>query len=304
MSPRHQLHPRSLPLLASVAVVAGLGWMALARVPLPGFLSSGADPPNSPLGARHLALVINGADPLSEAMGAEYSQARGLKPQQVIRVRFPAGRSTLSAEEFQSLYQRVKRQAPRQTQAYVLAWAAPWRVECVSITSAFAFGRIRSSCDNTCRATPLSPYYARGDVRRPWSALGVRPTMLLAATSPEAGRALIARGLAADGTAPPGTAYLLSTSDRDRNRRAEVYPAVLVRSAPGFQVRLIRGDWLRGARDVMLYVTGLTAVPDLGSNRFLPGAVGDHLTSFGGILTGPSGKSSEGGNGQRSALRG
>jgi uncharacterized protein (TIGR03790 family) len=53
----------------------------------------------------------------------------------------------------------------------------------------------------------------------------------------------------------------------------------------------------------MLYVTGLTVVPELTSNRFRPGAVGDHLTSFGGMLTGPSGRSADGGNGQMSALR-
>jgi uncharacterized protein (TIGR03790 family) len=176
-------------------------------------------------------------------------------------------------------------------------------VECVSITSAFAFGRVRSSCGDTCRLTPLNPYYARGDVRRPWSALGMRPTMLLAATTPEAGRALIERGLAADGTAPPGTAYLMSTSDPNRNRRAAGYGALLRNLAPGFQVRVLQGDGIRGVRDVMLYVTGLTTVPDLATNRFRPGAVGDHLTSFGGVLTGPSGRSSDGGNGQMSALR-
>jgi uncharacterized protein (TIGR03790 family) len=209
----------------------------------------------------------------------------------------------LSAAEFQSLYLQVKRQTPPQTQAYVLAWAAPWRVECVSITSAFAFGQLRSPCGDTCRMTPLNPYYARGDVRRPWSALGLRPTMLLAATTPEAGRSLIERGLAADGTAPPGTAYLLSTSDRARNRRAERFAALLRGSAPGFRVRLLQGDGIRGVRDVMLYMTGLTVVPDLASNHFRPGAVGDHLTSYGGMLTGPSGRSSDGGNGQMSALR-
>jgi uncharacterized protein (TIGR03790 family) len=176
-------------------------------------------------------------------------------------------------------------------------------VECVSITSAFAFGRVRSGCGDTCRATPLSPYYARGDVRRPWSALGVRPTMLLAATTPEAGRSLIERGLAADGTAPPGTAYLLSTSDPARNRRAERYDDLLRAAAPGFRVRVFQGDGLKGLRDVMLYVTGLTTVPDLNTNRFRPGAVGDHLTSFGGMLTGPSGLADDGGNGQMSALR-
>jgi uncharacterized protein (TIGR03790 family) len=293
---------RPQPLLPSVvaAVLFLLGISRLLPAPPP---AAGAEVARGPLDARHLALVINAADPVSESIGARYIQARGLRPRQVIRVRLPPGRLALSGEEFAALYQEVKRQTPPEAQAYALAWAAPWRVECVSITSAFAFGKVRSGCGDTCRGTPLSPYYARGDVRRPWTALGVRPTMLLAATTSEAGRALIARGLAADGTAPAGTAYLLSTSDPIRNRRAERYAALLQNSAPGFLVRVLRGDGLRGVRDVMLYVTGLTTVPDLASNRFRPGAVGDHLTSFGGMLTGPSGHSFDGGNGQMSALK-
>lgn len=294
---------RPQPLLPSVVVATllllpGIGGL-LQSVLLPAEVEGAS----GPIEARHLALVINASDPVSEAIGARYIQARGLGPRQVIRVRFPAGRQVLTGPEFQTLYQQVKSQTPPAAQAYALAWAAPWRVECVSITSAFAFGKVRSGCENTCRTTPLSPYYARGDVRRPWSALGVRPTMLLAATTPEAGRALIARGLAADGTAPAGTAYLLSTSDPIRNIRAERYGVLLRNIAPGFLVRVLRGDGLRGVRDVMLYVTGLTTVPDLTSNLFRPGAVGDHLTSFGGMLTGPSGHSSDGGNGQMSALK-
>ncbi|MEB3317357.1 MAG: TIGR03790 family protein [Cyanobacteriota bacterium] len=294
---------RSLPLLPSVVAVIALLLLAVGRLVFSVLPSAESEATSGPLGARHLALVINAADPVSEAIGARYIQARSLGPQQVIRVRFPPGRQALSAAEFQSLYLQVRRQTPPQVQAYALAWAAPWRVDCVSITSAFAFGQVRSGCGDTCRTTPLSPYYARGDVRRPWSALGLRPTMLLAATTPEAGRSLIERGVAADGTAPSGTAYLMSTSDPIRNRRAERYGDLLRRNAPGFQVRVLRGDGLRGVRDVMLYITGRTAVPELASNRFRPGAVGDHLTSFGGMLTGPSGRSADGGNGQMSALR-
>jgi uncharacterized protein (TIGR03790 family) len=294
---------RSLPLLPSVVTVIALLLLAAGRLVFCVLPSAEPESASSPLGARHLALVINAADPVSEAIGARYIQARGLRPPQVIRVRFPPGRQALTAAEFQSLYLQVRRQTPPQAQAYALAWAAPWRVDCVSITSAFAFGQVRSGCGDTCRTTPLSPYYARGDVRRPWSALGLRPTMLLAATTPEAGRSLIERGVAADGTAPSGTAYLLNTSDPIRNRRAERYDDLLRSNAPGFQVRVLRGDGIRGVRDVMLYVTGLTVVPELASNRFRPGAVGDHLTSFGGMLTGPSGRSADGGNGQMSALR-
>jgi uncharacterized protein (TIGR03790 family) len=294
---------RPQPLLPSVVLATVLLFLGVGRLLNAVLPSAESEDASGSLDARHLALVINAADPVSEAIGTRYIQARGLRPRQVIRVRLPPGRQALSGEEFQTLYQQVKRRTPPETQAYALAWAAPWRVECVSITSAFAFGKVRSGCGDTCRTTPLSPYYARGDVRRPWSALGVRPTMLLAATTPEAGRALIDRGLAADGTAPAGTAYLLSTSDPIRNRRAERYGALLRSSPPGFLVRVLQGDGIRGRRDVMLYVTGLTTVPDLTSNRFRPGAAGDHLTSFGGMLTGPSGHSTDGGNGQMSALK-
>ncbi|MEY4352049.1 MAG: hypothetical protein RLZZ609_290 [Cyanobacteriota bacterium] len=288
-----------------LALVAGalLGLIGFSQWARMGRHAESPEEATTPLAARHLALVINADDPLSEAIGAAYSQARDLQPHQVIRVRFQPGRSTLSPTEFLSIYRQVKRQTPANAQAYALAWAAPWRVGCMSITSAFAFGKVRSICPDTCRATPINPYYANGQVRRPWTTLGIRPTMLLAATSPMAAKALIQHGVASDGTAPSGTAYLLSTSDEARNRRAETYAALLRASAPGFAVRVLQGDVLTGARDVMLYVTGLITVPELTSNQFRPGAVGDHFTSFGGVLTGPSGLSSDGGNGQMSALR-
>lgn len=288
-----------LLLLPGAAIAAALWLMKPGPALFPGWQEEN----ETPISANHLALVINAADPLSEAIGATYIAARQLEPRQVIRVRFPPGRPALTAAEFLPIYREVKRQTPPDLQVYALAWPAPWRVDCISITSAFAFGKVRSICLDTCRATPQSPYYANGRVHRPWSSLGLRPSMLLAATTPEAARALIQRGVAAEGSDPPGTAYLLSTSDPARNRRAATYAAVLRMAAPGFRVRLLQGDALHGATDVMLYITGMVTVPDLESNRFRPGAVGDHLTSFAGVLTGPSGRSSDGGNGQMSALR-
>jgi uncharacterized protein (TIGR03790 family) len=39
---------------------------------------------------------------------------------------------------------------------------------------------------------------------------------------------------------------------------------------------------------VLFYFTGLAHVERIGTNRFLPGAVADHLTSYGGVLVGSS----------------
>ena len=310
--PADRVNPRLRPLLLLTLVLLPLAPGALSRLlggDGPGLpVTAARETPlpaseQTPLESRHLAVVINSADPVSEAIGRHYARVRHLGPQQLIRVRFPAGQAALSAGAFHRLHRQVAQRTPPGIQAYALAWAAPWRVGCVSITSAFAFGRLRSGCLHSCRATPLNPWYARGEVRRPWRQLGLRPTMLLAATSASAGRSLIDRGRAADGSGPPGTVYLLSSSDPLRNVRAPFYAALEGMLGRRLQVRVLQGDALRGATDVIAYFTGLTAVHELASLHFRPGAVADHLTSNGGMLTGPSGSSSDGGNGQMSALR-
>jgi uncharacterized protein (TIGR03790 family) len=209
----------------------------------------------------------------------------------------------LPVAEFRRIRRQVERQTPDRVQVYALAWATPWRVGCQSITSAFSFGYRPDVCFGRCGTARISPYYARGDVRRPWDQLRLRPSMLLAATSVAAGRALIDRGVAADGTHPPGTAYLLSTSDAIRNARASLFPQVASGLGRHLRVRLLLANGLNGASDVIAYFTGSTSVPDITRNHYRPGAVADHLTSYGGMLTGPSGTSADGGLGQMSALR-
>ncbi|MFM7360222.1 MAG: TIGR03790 family protein [Cyanobium sp.] len=249
-------------------------------------------PRGGPLDRRHLAVVINADDPLSEATGRLYARERRIPAAQVLRVRLPVGEAELAPGRFRRLEAELRRRTPAHVQAYALAWREPWRVGCQSITAAVTLGLDGSGCARTCRATRLSRYHARGEVRRPWDELRLRPSMLLAASDFGQARRLIGRGLAADGTAPPGTAYLLSTSDGARNVRAAGFGVVAAAAGPGFRVRILRGDALRGARDVMAYFTGLAVVPDIASNTYRPGAVADHLTSFGGQLSGESGQMS------------
>jgi uncharacterized protein (TIGR03790 family) len=109
--------------------------------------------------------------------------------------------------------------------------------------------------------------------------------MLLAASNTDQGKALILRGLTSDGTAPKGTGYLLSTSDPVRNSRASVFEESIRSIGNKFKLKIIHSDSLTNAHDVMAYFTGLTWVKKIDTNHFLPGAVADHLTSFGGKLT-------------------
>jgi uncharacterized protein (TIGR03790 family) len=244
-----------------------------------------ADPPFSRLGPRHLALVINSADPLSERIGLHYIRVRSIPADQVIRVSFPPGNANLSPARFLAIRRYVLARTPAHVQVYALVWAAPYRVGCQSITSAFSFGLDPAWCAQGCRATKLNPLHARGDVRRPWNELRFRPSMMLAATTYEHGVQLIDRGVASDGQAPGGTAYFLSTSDPARNVRAAGYGHIRQAFGSHFRIRILKQDRLQPVKDVMFYFTGLANVAGLDRLRFRPGAVADHLTSLGGQLT-------------------
>jgi len=186
-----------------------------------------------------------------------------------------------SAEDFAA---RVEAALPSGVQALALAWTRPYRVACMSVTTAFAFGFDPAFCAEGCRRTRPSPYFDSPSAV-PFHDLHVRPAMLLAGSSVAHAKATIDRGVAADGTFPPGTAYLLSTSDRARNARASRYGQVTALSLP-IRVRRVDADELRDVRDVLFYFTGLKSVAGLETLRFRPGAIADHLTSTGGVLDG------------------
>lgn len=239
----------------------------------------------TPLSARHLAVIVNTQDPLSTRIADYYRKKRGIDPENIIEVRFTPGGQTLQPKEFNEVIEAVRERTPDPVQAYVLTWTAPYRVGCMSITTAFAAGYDKAFCASGCEATRPSPYFD-SDSRRPHDTHGWRPTMMLAGERFSDVKALIDRGVSADGTYPPGTGYLVSTTDRARNVRARFYPGIHLMQSDRFRFELVRSDTLRHRTDVMFYFTGLASVEGLDTNKYLPGAIADHLTSAGGILTG------------------
>jgi len=241
----------------------------------------------------NLAVIINTADPLSVAAGEYYAKQRRIAPAQLIRIRLPVGSSELAVEEFNRLRAEVEAVTPPDVQAYLLTWAAPYRVGCMSITTAFAFGYDPSFCADGCRPTRLSPYFNSAS-RFPASEFHMRPTMMLAGRSFPQIKALVDRGIQSDGTYPQGTAYLLSTSDKARNTRSALFNQVSSIAAGLINIEVRKEDSLVGRADVLFYFTGAASVSGLETLHFIPGAIADHLTSFGGQLTD---------SGQMSALR-
>ncbi len=240
--------------------------------------------PRMGLRAVDIAVVVNDADPASVELGNYYAQQRGLSAQQIVHVRFTPGMPSMSAAEFEQVQAELKGKVPAQVQAYALAWTAPYRVECMSITSAFAFGFDAAYCAHGCQPTKASPYFDSSS-HAPHTDLRLRPAMLLAARDLKAAKALVDRGVRSDLRWPAGRGYLLSTSDLKRNVRALAYPLTLRRLVAAYPLQVLQSDELVDRSDVMFYFTGLLRVGGIDRNRYVDGAVADHLTSLGGMLT-------------------
>ena len=249
-------------------------------------------PPVRALDATQLAVVINSNDPLSVQIGEYYAAQRHISFQNIIRIALPPDKTQLTRKEFEEIKLIVDAKAMRTVQAFALAWATPYRVECMSITSAFTFGYDPTFCVPGCKPTRPSPYF-NSRSQRPYSHFGIRPTMAIAATSFERAKELIDRGIKADGTFPEGTAYLLSTSDNARNVRSSFYPVTMRVFASGnTKAFLLKQNQLKYVHDVLFYITGMANVAGLETLKFVPGAIADHLTSSGGHLTESTGQMS------------
>ncbi len=268
---------------ASAGGAAGASWVSVPRLA-------------GRLRAADLGLVINTADAASVAVGAHYIAARGLTPAQVLRVSLPIGPS-LARDEFERLRQAIEAHFGPATQALALAWAAPYAVECNSITGALALGFDEALCNNTCGVSRRSGYFNSASTR-PLQEPGWRPSMLLAAPTVEAAKALIDRGVRADGSRVAGvsasttaTALLLDGPDAARGVRALLYPPSGL--PPSFKLDLRRAPLsaLPGAPRLLLALAGAEHPPLQPLPQWLPGGLGDHLTSWGGALQGAHGQS-------------
>jgi uncharacterized protein (TIGR03790 family) len=281
--------PRPLIVRLLCGAVAALLLQAATHAAPPGPVVTHFPQPG--LSADQLGIIVNDDDPDSVAIATYYREKRGIPAANLIHVRFKPGRSTLAREEFVNLKRQVDRTTPKNVQAYALTWAQPYRVDCMSITSAFAFGFDPARCASGCKPTQPSLYF-NSSVARPFDVYKIRPTMSLAAASVAEAKQLIDRGVASDGSNPAGTAYLVSTGDKARNVRAAGYAALRTQMQRILPIEIVEANALENKSDVMFYFTGLTHVPSLDSNRFLPGAIADHLTSAGGELFGGSQMSS------------
>jgi uncharacterized protein (TIGR03790 family) len=241
------------------------------------------------LTAADIGLIVNGADPDSVALGRHYAQLRGLAPDQVLEVTLPV-RAELEPAELEALRERIDAHFGHRAQALALAWTRPYAVRCNSLTGALSLGFDGALCERTCGRSRPNPVLNSASTR-PLRDHGVRLSMLLAAPDLPQALALVDRGVAADGTlglrgAPPAAVLLATSGDRARNVRAALYPPPGRVGAAGLDVQVLPLEALAGRQGVVMVSGGAARVPQAASLGFVPGALADHLTSFGGRLDG------------------
>ncbi|ROS04633.1 uncharacterized protein (TIGR03790 family) [Sinobacterium caligoides] len=239
--------------------------------------------PKQGISKEQLGIVINGADPMSRLIGRYYQQARNIPDSNVVYIHIPNS-NKLSPFRFKRAKQRIEEQLPDNIQALALAWNSPYRVGCMSATAAFSLGYDTAYCAEGCKPTKSSPYF-NSTTATPLQQFHLRPSMMLAGSDFASAKAMIDRGISSDNNQNNGEAWLMQTSDPNRTVRQQRFTLAEQRLGYRLPVHIEQADSLRNKDNVMFYFTGLTRVADIDTNHYLPGAVGDHLTSFGGMLT-------------------
>ena len=233
-------------------------------------------------------MIVNTDDPLSALIAETYLLARQIPAKN--RIELALGTApNLDRVSFAAHQAVIDAAFGDRIQAIALTSMTPQTVDCMAVSAAVALGFDERWCQPgpPCNTTDLADTYD-SDTTAPFTDLGIRPTMILAAATLQDAQDLIARGVAADGTLPTGRGFAVRTTDSARSTRweellgavqtwGEVLDLTYVDNSGGGGSDLIEDE-----DDLLFYFTGLTEVAGIASNTWRPGAVADHLTSLGG----------------------
>jgi uncharacterized protein (TIGR03790 family) len=235
------------------------------------------------LSADRLGVIYNRDDRMSTDIAQFYAAQRHIPPSNLIGLPVPA-RATIDRDELKRLRNEMLNKLPTNVQSLLLVWSRPYAVECMSVTTAFAAGYQPGFCEPGCGRTTLNPLFD-SDGWLPADTTGWLPAMLLPSADEALAKEVIGRGIEADDSEPPGTVYFVRTGDASRNVRAAGYAdgeALLSN-----RLRIVETTpETAPVVDILAYFTGVAHVDELSKLKFRPGAVADHLTSFGGQLEG------------------
>lgn len=236
------------------------------------------------LSPDRLGVIYNRDDRSSVAIARYYAKRRHIPEANMIGLSVP-NRGVIARDELRRLRSEMLLRLPTEVQSLLLVWPRPYAVECMSVTTAFAAGFQTGFCDPGCRNTIKSPLFD-SDGWLPADTVGWLPAMLLPSADEALARAVVDRGIEADGSKPAGTVYLIRTKDAARNVRAAGFAEAERRLSN--RLKIVDASTPIGApvTGILAYFTGVARVEEMSKLGFRPGAAADHLTSMGGELEG------------------
>jgi len=270
--------------------------MFLAGCTLVGKLHAGGSGLNT-------VVVVNQASSNSCELGNYYCQQRQVPPQNVLSINWPGGNTLWTSNDFQTnlvvplLNMLAARQLTNQIDYVVLSMDIPFQTSFGSVinstTSALFYGPRQGDGSDPLGIT--NSYAASEAVFRQAMPLGAPGYSFLATmitgNSLAQAEQLVDQGVASDGTFPQQPVVLAKSSDPLRNVRYPYFDNAI------FNVNILgvssilrtNSDWVAWPNGCQGYETGLAqfSVPQ---GLFVPGAVADSLTSFGGVIFGSNGQ--------------
>lgn len=249
-------------------------------------------------------LVINQQNPDSLVLGNYYAEKRRIPPANILRIDWPGGPIAWSEAQFQTTLltpldaHLAANALTNQIDFVVLSMGIPFQVVSPnatnSTTSALFYG-IKTIVNGTPEAGITNSYATSEQIfanARPASAPtnshSFLTTMLTGRTLAEAMR-LVDQGLASDASFPNQPVILAKTTDPDRNIRHPYFDNAIFNNQILGRASVIRtnSSAMPNESTLLGLATGLKWV-NPGPNSFVPGAIADSVTSFGGIIFGPN----------------
>jgi uncharacterized protein (TIGR03790 family) len=250
----------------------------------------------------NVVVVVNQNSTNSVQLGNYYCEQRQVPPQNYLHINWTGGNTEWALSDFSNyLYQPfmtflATNRLTNQIDYVVLSMDIPYRVNIPgsaalnSTTSALFYGAkpdLFSSCDIAPGST--SAYAGSEGAFRahpPFSATSNAFLVTMITSSNLAmAQQIVDSGTASDGGLPSQSAWLVKSSDVNRNIRYLLFDDAIfnARLRGNYSLQRTNGDSLNGLGILSGAETGNYSYPVSGAN-FLPGSLADNLTSYGGLI--------------------
>lgn len=260
----------------------------------------------------NVVVVVNQNSTNSVQLGNYYCERRCVPPQNLLRINWTGGNTSWSRSDFETsllnplVSMLSSRGLTNQADYVVLSMDIPYQVTAAdginSTTAALFYGFKTDDCTSDCPAgipgcnlpaASSNAYAASEGIFRqtPPIAAGSNSwlvTMLTSSNLAQA-QAIIDRSVASDGAFPTQTVWLAKSTDVFRNIRYLEFDNTIfdARLAGDFFIQRTNLASPYGLTNLLGYQTGLYQFNIL-SNVFVPGAIADSLTSYGGLIYQPN----------------